>query len=101
MTRIFNDDPDALKRLNEKLDKLIDEKKYWKALKPETRDYSANETDNMKRWYMLQNYNQNINQLKKRIIKLEALKANNIDLVRNTTFKNGRKVFYYSEGDKK
>ena len=101
MTRIFNDDPDVIERLKEKLAKLIEEKKYWKTLKPEKRTYGANETDGMKRWYMLQNYNQNINQIKKRIIKLENLKANNIELVRNTTFKNGRKVFYYSGEPKK
>lgn len=97
MTKIFNDDPDAIKRLNEKLEKLQEEKKYWKALKPETRDYSANETDNMKRWYMLQNYNQNINQIKKRIIKLENLRDQNITLERKAVFPDGKKRFRYVE----
>jgi len=95
--RIFDDAPDALERLQEKLVKLQEEHKYWKSVKPEKRTYGPNETDGMKRWYMLQNLNQTINGIKKRIAKIEARKAAGVELVRKVTFKNGRKVFWYDK----
>lgn len=95
--KIFNDDPEAIQKLTTKLERLQKEKSYWKKLKPEKRDYSINETDGMKRWYMLQNYNQNINQIKKRIAKLEYLKAQNITLERKSVFPDGKKRFKYIE----
>lgn len=96
MSTIFSDDPKAIEKLNTKLDTLNKEKAYWKGLKPEPRTYQ-NETDNMKRCYMLPNLNANIRTVKKRIEKLKALESNNIELVRKPTFKNGRKVFFYEQ----
>lgn len=96
MTQIFSDDPNAIEKLNSKLEKLNEEKAYWKGLKPEPRTYQQ-ETDNMKRCYMLPNLNANIRSVKKRIEKLKALVSNNETLVRNTTFKEGRKCFYYTK----
>ena len=95
--RIFDDAPDAVERLTAKLEELKKEHAYWKALKPEKRTYGFNETDGMKRWYMLPNLNQQINGIKKRIAKIEARKAAGVELERKVTFKNGRKVFWYSE----
>jgi len=46
---------------------------------------------------MLQNFNQNINQIKKRIIKLQSLKDNNISLERKAVFPDGKKRFKYIE----
>src|SRR4030066_1212859 len=95
--RIFDDDPNAVQMLKAKLDVLQKEHAYWKSVKPEKRDYSINETDGMKRWYMLSNLNQQINGIKKRIIAIESRSEAGIKLVRKTTFKNGRKVFWYNE----
>lgn len=97
MNKIFNDDPEAIQKLTVKLEGLQTEKIYWKNLKPEKRDYSINETDGMKRWYKLQNLNQNINQIKKRIAKLESMKAQNISLERKAVFPDGKKRFKYVE----
>jgi len=98
--RIFDDAPDALERLQEKLVKLQQEHAYWKGLKQEKRTYGFDETDGMKRWYMLPNLNQQINGIKKRIKKIEDRKAAGITLERKVTFKNGRKVFWYDEEKK-
>ena len=100
MERIFDDAPDAIDRLQEKLVKLQQEHAYWKSVKPEKRTYGWAETDGMKRWYMLPNLNQQINGIKKRIKKIEYRKAAGIILERKVTFKNGRKVFWYDEEKK-
>ena len=97
LERIFDDAPDALERLSAKLLDLQEQHKYWKSLKQEKRTYGPNETDGMKRWYMLPNLNQQINGIKKRIAKIEARKAHGIELERKVTFKSGRKVFWYDE----
>ncbi len=97
MNRIFDDDPNAGQMLKDKLAKLETEKAYWKSLKQEPRTFQANETDGMKRCYMLPNLNQQINGIKKRIIEIESRESAGIKLIRKTTFKNGRKVFWYDE----
>ena len=96
MSVIFKDDPEALSKLSVKLEGLETEKKYWKGLKQEKRTYQI-ETDSMKRCYMLPNLNANIRSVKLKIAEIENLQKNNISLVRKTTFKNGRKVFFYEE----
>ena len=96
---IFQDDPDAIPKLETKLAQLEKEKEYWKGLKPEKRTYQ-NETDNMKRSYMLPLVNQNIRSVKKKIEQIRARQESGKELERNVTFKNGRKVFFYTEKDK-
>ncbi len=97
MERIFDDDPDAVKKLTAKLEGLLKEKVYWKALKPVPRTYQHNEPDGAKRSYILPNLNQTINGLKKRIKKLELREAAGLCVVRKATFPNGQKHFYYQE----
>ncbi len=97
MEKIFDDDPDAIEKLYIKLGRLIQDKDHWKAIKPEKRTYQHNETDGMKRWYMLQNLNGNIFTTRKRIKKLEARKASGLCVVRKATYPNGQKHFYYQE----
>ena len=96
MSIIYSDDPEAIQKLNKKLDTLKIAKKYWKSLKQEKRTYQ-NESDSMKRCFMLPNINANIRSVKKKIERLENMKKNNIKLERKTTFKNGRKCFFYVE----
>ena len=97
MNRIFDDDPDAIEQLTIKLDKLLAEKAHWKAIKPEKRDYGHNETDGMKRWYMLQNLNGTIFTIRKRIKKLQDRDAAGLCVVRKATYPDGKKHFYYQE----
>lgn len=94
--KIFDDDPNAVEMLKTKLASLEKEKAYWKGLKQEKRTYQI-ETDGMKRCYMLPNLNQQINGIKKRIISIESRDQAGLKLVRQTTFKGGKKVFWYNE----
>ncbi len=95
--RIFQDDPDAVSKLEVKLAKLEKEKAYWKGLKPVPRTYQANEPDGALRSFELPNINANIRSVKQKIELIKSRQEKNIGLERKTTFKNGRKVFYYEE----
>ena len=93
--RIFQDDPEALSKLKVKLEKLEETKAYWKAIKKIPRTYTHTQED--ARWYMLPSTTTNIREVKKKIKKIEDRITAGKTLVRKTTFKNGRKVFYYHE----
>ncbi len=95
--RIFQDDPDAVSKLEVKLARLEKEKAYWKGLKPLPRTYQANEPDGAKRSFELPNINANIRSVKQKIELIKSRQEKNIGLERKTTFKNGRKVFFYEE----
>lgn len=97
MERIFDDDPQAVEKLTQKLQGLLTEKKYWKALKPVPRTYQHNEPDGAKRCYILPNLNQTILGIKKRIAKIEERQAAGVHLERKATYPNGQKHFYYHE----
>ena len=99
--RIFQDDPDAVSKLEVKLARLEKEKAYWKGLKSVPRTYQANEPDGAKRSFMLPNLNANIRTVRQKIELIKGRQEKNIGLERKTTFKNGRKVFYYEEVEKK
>jgi len=93
---IFQDDPDAIPKLEKKLEDLEKQRAYWKTVKKTIpRDYSATEGD--RKWFMPQNINANIRTVKKKIEKIKERKEKGIGLERKTTFKDGRKVFYYEE----
>jgi hypothetical protein len=94
MSNIFLDDPKALEKCEIKMQKLIKEKAYWKGLKPEPRNYQ-NETDNMKRCYMLPLCNQNIRSLKIKMEKIQSLQKNNVTLERKAFWHDGVKMFKY------
>jgi len=95
--RIFQDDPDAVAKLEKKLEGLEKQKAYWKGLKPVPRTYQANEPDGAKRSFMLPNLNANIRTVRQKIKLIKSRQDRNIVLERKTTFKDGRKVFYYQE----
>ena len=97
MNRIFEDDPEAIPKLEEKLSKLQKEHTYWKSLKPEPRTYQINETDNMKRWYMLPLVSKNVLDVKKKIARIQSRQNAGIELIRKPTYKDGRKCFFYEE----
>ena len=93
--RIFEDDPDAVSKLEAKLVVLVKEQAYWKSIKKVPRTYKQTPED--ARWYMLPSVTTNIREVKKKIKRIQDRKEAGIELVRKTTFKNGRKVFYYDK----
>lgn len=95
--RIFQDDPEAINKLQTKLEELLIQHKYWKSLKQEPRTYQANETDAMKKCYMLPNISANIREVKKKIALIQARKEAGINLVRKPTYIEGKKRFFYEE----
>ena len=97
LARIFQDDPDAVEKLERKLEELEKQKAYWKGLKPLPRTYGINEPDGAKRSFMLPNLNATIRDVRMKIAKIKERQEKNIGLERKTTFKDGRKVFYYQE----
>lgn len=100
MKRIFQDDPNAIEKLEKKLEGLEKQREYWKTVKKTVpRDYSNTEGD--KKWYMPQLINANIRSTKMKIEKIKERQQKNIGLERKTTFKNGKKVFYYQEVGRK
>ncbi len=101
LQRIFQDDPDAIPKLEKKLERLEKEKAYWKGLKPLPRTYQANEPDGAKRSFMLPNLNANIRTVRQKIELIKSRQERNIGLERKTTFKDGRKVFFYQEVERK
>ena len=99
MSVIFQDDPQALQKLAAKLAKLEKEKAYWKTIKKNVpRKYDQSPED--ARWYMLTNVTTRIREVKKKIAKIEERKASGKILVRNDTFKDGHKRFFYTEIEK-
>ncbi len=100
MSNIYLDDPLALQKLNIKLSNLELEKKYWKDLKPEKRTFQ-HENDNMRRSFMLPLCNANIRSVKEKIKKVLSLQDENKQLIRSYFWKNGKKIFKYTEEDQK
>lgn len=99
MSVIFQDDPQALEKLAVKLEKLEKEKAYWKGIKKNIpRKYDNSPED--ARWYMLTNVTTRIREVKKKITIIEERNASGKILVRNDTFKDGHKRFFYTEVDK-
>ena len=97
--RIFQDDPKAIELLEQKLVGLEKEKTYWKGIKKcVPRDYSSTPED--ARWYMLTNVTTRIREVNKKIESIRSREEQGKTLERKTTFKNGRKVFFYSEVEK-
>ena len=97
--RIFQDDPKAIELLEQKLVGLEKEKTYWKGIKKcVPRNYSNTPED--ARWYMLTNVTTRIREVNKKIESIQSREEQGKTLERKTTFKNGRKVFFYSEVEK-
>lgn len=94
--RIFQDDPNAIYLLEQKLAGLEKERVYWKNVKKTVpRDYSRTEGD--AKWYMPQNINANIRTVKKKIETIKERQSRGVTLERKTTFPDGKKRFYYEE----
>ena len=98
MPNIYQDDPDAIEKLNVKLEKLEKEKAYWKTVKKTVpRDYSSTQGD--AKWYMPANIQTNIRNTKKKIELIQSRLDKGVTLKRKTTFKDGKKRFYYKEDE--
>jgi len=79
--RIFMDSPDASEQLQKKLKWLLNEKEIIKA-----RDHKG---------WELANIGATIRTVKHKLDVLQVRKDNGITLERRTTFKGGRKCFFY------
>lgn len=96
--RIFDDDPQAIEKLELKLVGLEKEKAYWKTIKKTVpRDYTHSLGD--QKWYMPESIQTNIRNIKKRIDKIKARQDSGITLERKRTFKDGKPRFYYQENN--
>ena len=93
---IFQDDPDAIAKLEQKLVELEKEKAYWKTIKKTVpRDYSHTPGD--AKWYMPENVNARIRAVKKKMQKIQDRKDAGVTLERKTVFVGGGKHFKYVE----
>lgn len=84
---ISSDDPEAVKRLKEKLDGVLREIAYWKTIKKaEPRTYDSSPED--ARWYMLDNRNAEKRRILKRIEEIQ-----NLSQVETDQIINGIRIF--------
>ena len=84
---ISSDDPEAVKRLKEKLDGVLKEIAYWKTIKKaEPRTYDSSPED--ARWYMLDNRNAEKRRILKRIEEIQ-----NLSQVETDQIINGIRIF--------
>ena len=84
---ISSDDPEAVKRLKEKLDGVLKEIAYWKTIKKaEPRTYDSSPED--ARWYMLDNRNAEKRRIIKRIEEIQ-----NLSQVETDQTINGIRIF--------
>jgi len=97
--RIFQDAPNAIARLEDKLEALESEKAYWKTVKKTVpRDYSQTPGD--AKWYMPQNVNANIRSVKKKMAMINARNESGVTLERKPVYIEGKKHFKYVEVEK-
>lgn len=92
--KIFRDDPEAIKKMNAKIEYLEKVQQYWKSIiKFPARDYSYHLGD--AKWY--NSASTDLNMARKKL----ALIENQGTLTRKPVFIEGKKHFKYVEGDKK
>ena len=93
---IFQDDPDAIAKLETKLVELEKEKAYWKTVKKIVpRDYSHTPGD--AKWYMPANVSARIRSVKKKMELIKARQEAGVTLQRKEVFVSGRRFFKYVE----
>ena len=93
---IFQDDPDAITKLEQKLAELEKEKAYWKTVKKIVpRDYSRTPGD--AKWYMPANVSARIRSVKKKMELIKARQEAGVTLERKEVFVGGRRFFKYVE----
>jgi len=95
---VFRDDPNAIQKQELKVKNFEEEQDYWKNITKEPqRSYSHTLGD--ARWWALSNTSTNLREAKKKLHKLESDKKEGTTLQRNTTFKDGKKRFFYTKHD--
>lgn len=93
---IFQDDPDAIAKLEQKLVELEKEKAYWKTVKKIVpRDYSHTPGD--AKWYMPANVSARIRSVKKKMELINARQEAGVTLQRKEVFVDGKRFFKYVE----
>jgi len=98
---IFQDDPNAISKMEAKVKYLEGEQDYWKKIiKFPSRDYENRNQLGDAKWYAMSNNSANLRDAKKKLAKIQERKESGTTLERKTTFKGGRKVFYYKEKPK-
>ncbi len=98
---IFQDDPNAVSKMETKVKYLEDQQDYWKKIiKFPARDYENRNQLGDAKWYAMSNNSANLRDAKKKLAKIQEREASGKTLERKPTYKGGKKRFYYEEKDK-
>jgi|GEM_PF-6063837 hypothetical protein len=99
--KIFRDDPDAVSKLEQKVEYIEKEKEYWKnIIKFPHRDYNNHSQLGDAKWYETSLISTKLRETKKKLEGVKAQQERGTELVRKPTYKGGSKRFYYSEEPK-
>ncbi len=99
--KIFRDDPDAVSKLEQKVEYVEKEKEYWKnIIKFPCRDNSNHSQLGDAKWYETSLISTKLRETKKKLEGVKAQQSRGTELVRKPTYKGGSKRFYYSEEPK-
>ncbi len=103
---IFRDDPDAVSKMEAKVEYLEDIQAYWKKIiKFPHRDYQNHDQLGDAKWYAMSNNSANLRDAKKKLAGIKAQQERGTQLVRKPTYKSdqygkSKPRFYYSEEPK-
>lgn len=98
---IFQDDPNAISKMEAKVKYLEGEQDYWKKIiKFPSRDYENRNQLGDAKWYAMSNNSANLRDAKKKLTKIQERKESGTTLERKPTYKGGKKRFYYKEKPK-
>ena len=99
---IFQDDPNAIPKLEKKIKYLEDQQDYWKKItKFPARDYHTRPHQlGDAKWYEASSVSTNLRETKKKLAKIQERKEAGTTLERKVTYKGGKPRFYYKENPK-
>jgi len=98
--RIFDDDPEAIIKLEAWLIPLKERQAYWRKVKKVPRTYQHDEPEGARKSFILPSITTKIREITKRIDKLQFFKDEGIKQIRKVTFRGGGKHFWYAYEDK-
>ena len=94
--RVFLDDPQAIEKLEVKLEGLIAQKAKWKDVKKAVpRTYKSHDIHDQA-WFIPQSIQNRIRDTKKKIAKIQKMQKDGVELERKATYPDGKKRFYYA-----
>jgi len=95
--KVFRDDPDAVEKMEQKIEYWKAQKDYWsKIIKFPARDYHHHALGDMK-WYQTSLVSKNLRDAEKKLEQIKTQQASGTKLVRKPTYRHGGKRFYYAE----